>query len=147
MKMDRLNLLTLGVRDMVASLKFYRDGLGFDVSIIGDEEQPGVIFFKNKGTKISLFPVEELILDIASEEELTAPTGFTGVTLAYNGKSKAEVDEVMEQAVAAGAEMIKAPQATSWGGYGGYFKELNGFYWEVAYGADWEFDENDMLIV
>lgn len=147
MKMDRLNLLTLGVRDMVASLKFYRDGLGFEVSIIGDEEQPGVIFFKNKGTRISLFPVEELILDIASEVELTAPTGFTGVTLAYNGKSKAEVDQVMAQAVAAGAEMIKAPQTTSWSGYGGYFKELNGFYWEIAYGPDWEFDENDMLIV
>lgn len=147
MKMDRLNLLTLGVRDMVASLKFYRDGLGFDVSIIGDEEQPGVIFFKNKGTKISLFPVEELILDIASEEELTPPQGFTGVTLAYNGKSKEEVDQVMAQALAAGAELIKAPQTTSWGGYGGYFKELNGFYWEVAFGPDWQFDDNDMLIV
>ena len=55
MKMDRLNLLTLGVRDMVASLKFYRDGLGFDVSIIGDEEQPGVIFSKIKGLKYRYF--------------------------------------------------------------------------------------------
>lgn len=87
------------------------------------------------------------MLDIASEEELTDPTGFTGVTLAYNGKSKAEVDQVMAQALAAGAELIKAPQTTSWGGYGGYFKELNGFYWEVAFGPDWQFDDNDMLIV
>ena len=147
MKMDRLNLLTLGVRDIVASLTFYRDGLGFKVSVIGDEDQPSVIFFKNKETKISLFTVEELMLDIASEEELTDPTGFTGVTLAYNGKSKAEVDQVMAQALAAGAELIKAPQTTSWGGYGGYFKELNGFYWEVAFGPDWQFDDNDMLIV
>lgn len=145
--MDRLNLLTLGVRDIVNSLAFYREGLGFEVSVVGDESQPVVIFFKNKGTRISLFPIEDLIEDIAGPELLTAPVGFSGVTLAYNGKSAEEVDRVMQQAVEAGAELIKAPQATSWGGYGGYFKELNGFYWEVAYGPDWQFDENDMLIV
>ena len=145
--MDRLNLLTLGVRDIVNSLAFYREGLGFEVSVVGDESQPVVIFFKNKGTRISLFPIEDLIEDIAGPELLTAPVGFSGVTLAYNGKSAEEVDRVMQQAIEAGAELIKAPQATSWGGYGGYFKELNGFYWEVAYGPDWQFDENDMLIV
>lgn len=145
--MDRLNLLTLGVRDIVNSLAFYREGLGFEVSVVGDESQPVVIFFKNKGTRISLFPIEDLIEDIAGPELLTAPVGFSGVTLAYNGKSVEEVDRVMQQAIEAGAELIKAPQATSWGGYGGYFKELNGFYWEVAYGPDWQFDENDMLIV
>lgn len=147
MKLNRLNLLTLGVKDMAASLKFYREGLGFDVSVVGDETQPNVIFIKNKGTRISLFPIEDLIEDIGGPLALTPPEGFTGVTLAYNGKSKDEVDQVMKQALAAGAELIKAPQTTSWGGYGGYFKELNGFYWEVAYGPDWQFDDNDMLIV
>ena len=145
--MDRLNLVTLGVKDMVASLKFYRVGLGFEVSVVGDEAQPVVVFFKNKGTRISLFPIEDLLEDIAGPTILTAPQGFSGVTLAYNGKSKDEVDQVMQQAVEAGAELVKIPQTTSWGGYSGYFKELNGIYWEVAYGPDWEFDENDMLVV
>lgn len=147
MKLDRLNLLTLGVKDILGSLCFYRDGLGFDVSVVGEESQPVVIFFRNKGTRISLFPIEELIADIGGPITLTPPQGFTGVTLAYNGKSKEEVDQVMAQALAAGAELIKASQTTSWGGYGGYFKELNGFYWEVAFGPDWQFDDNDMLIV
>ncbi len=88
-----------------------------------------------------------MIEDIAGPTILTAPQGFSGVTLAYNGKSKDEVDQVMKQALAAGAELIKTPQTTSWGGYGGYFKELNGIYWEVAYGPDWQFDDNDMLVV
>ncbi len=145
--MDRLNLLTLGVKDMVASLHFYREGLGFEVSVVGGEAQPSVIFFKNKGTRISLFPIEELIADIGGPAAVKSPEGFTGVTLAYNGKSRDEVDQVMQQALAAGAELIKTPQSTSWGGYGGYFKELNGIYWEVAYGPDWQFDANDMLIV
>ena len=147
MKLNRLNLITLGVKDMVASLKFYREGLGFDVSVVGDESQPVVIFFKNKGTRISLFPIEDLIQDIGEAVTVLPPEGFTGITMAYNDKSKEEVDQVMKRALAAVAELIKAPQTTSWGGYGGYFKELNGFYWEVAYGPDWQFDDNDMLIV
>lgn len=53
--MDRLNLLTLGARDIVASLTFYRDGLGFKVSVIGDEDQPSVIFSKIKGLRYRYF--------------------------------------------------------------------------------------------
>lgn len=44
-------------------------------------------------------------------------------------------------------EIVKEPVKTSWGGYSGYFKDPDGYYWEVAYGADWKFDENDMLII
>ncbi len=47
----------------------------------------------------------------------------------------------------AGAKIIKEPQTVFWGGYSGYFQDPNGFYWEVAYGENWEFDENDMLII
>ncbi len=47
----------------------------------------------------------------------------------------------------AGAKIVKQPQEVFWGGYSGYFQDPNGFYWEVAYGENWEFDENDMLIM
>lgn len=62
--MNRLNLITLGIKDMVESLKFYRDGLGFEVLVYGDETNPDVIFFNNAGTKISLFPIDRLVKDI-----------------------------------------------------------------------------------
>lgn len=145
--MNRLNLLTLGVKDMVESLKFYRDGLGFEVVVYGDETNPDVIFFNNKGTKISLFPINRLAEDIHEDNPPVIGTGFNGVTLAYNGKSKEEVDEVFVLAEKAGAKIAKQPETVFWGGYSGYFQDPNGFYWEVAYGENWEFDENDMLIV
>lgn len=145
--MNRLNLVTLGVKDMKESLRFYRDGLGFDVKVYGDESNPEVIFFNNNGTKISLFPIENLAKDINEENPPTIGQGFGGITLAYNGKSKTEVDEVFQLAEKAGAKIVKKPETVFWGGYSGYFQDPNGYYWEVAYGDMWKFDSNDMLIV
>lgn len=144
--MNRLNLITLGVRNMVESLQFYRDGLGFDVVVHGDESNPDVIFFNNKGTKVSLFPFENLTKDINADNPPVGQ-GFGGFALAYNGKSKEEVDEVFVLAEKAGAKIVKQPEIVFWGGYSGYFQDPNGFYWEVAYGESWKFDENDMLII
>ncbi|AZB44346.1 VOC family protein [Bacillus sp. FJAT-42376] len=145
--MNRINLIALGVREIAASLKFYRQ-IGFEASVIGNEEEPVIVFFKNQGTKLELFPLEQLAKDINEENppELSAG-GFSGITLAYNAKSEEEVNQMFERAKKAGAEIAKKPQKTSWGGYSGYFRDPDGYYWEVAYGPDWEFDESDMLII
>ncbi|WP_093211748.1 VOC family protein [Sediminibacillus albus] len=145
--MNRLNLVTLGVNDLVESLQFYRDGLGFEVVIYGDEANPEVIFFNNAGTKISLFQIDQLAKDINEEYPPKLNAGTAAISLAYNGKSKQEVDQVFALAEKAGAKIVKQPQPVFWGGYSGYFQDPNGFYWEVAYGDDWKFDENDMLVI
>jgi uncharacterized glyoxalase superfamily protein PhnB len=59
--------------------------------------------------------------------------GFSGVTLAHNVATKAEVDQVFAQAVAAGATPRKQPQDAFWGGYSGYFADPDGYLWEVAW--------------
>ncbi|MGE7921164.1 VOC family protein [Viridibacillus sp. NPDC093762] len=145
--MNRLNLVTLGVKDMLKSLRFYRDGLGFEVFVYGNDADPDVIFFNNGGTKISLFPIDRLVQDIDEDNPPAISNGFSGFTLAYNGKSKEEVDEIFVLAKKAGAKIVKEPETVFWGGYSGYFQDPNGYYWEVAYGENWEFDENDMLII
>lgn len=145
--MNRLNLITLGVKDMVESLTFYREGLGFEVVVYGEETNPDVMFFNNGGTKISLFPIDRLVNDINEANPPEISPGFGGITLAYNGKSKEEVDHVFALAKKAGATIVKEPETVFWGGYSGYFQDPNGYYWEVAYGDMWQFDENDMLII
>ncbi|MGE7837140.1 VOC family protein [Viridibacillus arvi] len=145
--MNRLNLVTLGVKDMIKSLRFYRDGLGFEVFVYGNDADPDVIFFNNGGTKISLFPIDRLVQDIDEDNPPAISNGFSGFTLAYNGKSKEEIDEIFVLAKKAGAKIVKEPETVFWGGYSGYFQDPNGYYWEVAYGENWEFDENDMLII
>ena len=94
-----------------------------------------------------MFQIDRLAKDIDEENPPQVSIGFGGITLAYNGKSKEEVDEVFAVAEKAGAKIVKAPEIVFWGGYSGYFQDPNGFYWEVAYGESWQFDENDMLSV
>ncbi|MEH7255365.1 VOC family protein [Neobacillus niacini] len=142
--MNRINLITMGVKDISHSLKFYRDGLGFETSV--KEENPGIVFFKNGGTKLALYPLEELAKDI-NEHEPPIGKGFSGITLAYNAKSAQAVDQIFEKVERAGGTIIKAPQRVFWGGYSGYFSDPDGYYWEVAYAESWKFDENDMLII
>jgi len=142
--MNRINLITLGVKDINVSLRFYRDGLGFNTPV--DEENPDVVFFNNNGSKLALYPLPLLAEDI-DKDNPPEGSGFAGITLAYNAKSKEEVDEVVAKAARAGAVVVKEPQKVFWGGYSGYFRDPDGYYWEVAYSENWVFDENDMLVI
>ena len=47
----------------------------------------------------------------------------------------------MNQALKAGAELVKKPQKVFWGGYSGYFKDLDGFLWEVAWNPHLSLDQ------
>ena len=142
--MNRINLITLGVKDINKSLRFYRDGLGFETSVT--EENPDIVFFNNKGSKLALYPITLLAEDI-DKDRPPGGTGFSGITLAYNAKSKEEVDEVMAAAEKAGATIVKKAQKVFWGGYSGYFSDPDGYYWEVATSDNMTFDENDMLVI
>jgi predicted lactoylglutathione lyase len=144
--MNRLNLVTLGTRDIVKAHRFYKE-LGFDLSIRGPEPQPAVIFFRNEGSRISLYPIEELARDINSSNPPEYSDAFSGITLAYNAKSAEEVDRVMARAEQVGAKIVKQPEKTDWGGYGGYFSDPDGYCWEVAFGEMWQFDESNMLVI
>lgn len=144
--MNRLNIITLGTKDIAKSHEFFKR-LGFDTSIRGTESNPDIIFFRNEGTRIALYPLDELALDVNKDNPPEIASGFSGITLAYNAKSNEEVDEILKKAESAGAIIQKEPQKTDWGGYGGYFTDLDGYYWEVAYGEFWEFDESNMLVI
>ena len=59
------------------------------------------------------------------------------MTLAYNVRSPAEVDSVLEEAEAAGATIGRAGAETFWGGYSGIFIDPEGHPWEVAHNPGW----------
>ncbi len=122
----RISMITLGVSDMEASVKFYEEGLGFPRM----ESPPTVAFFTLNGSWLGLYLRESL-----AEDATVSPdgTGFNSFALAHNVGSETEVNQVMEQAVAAGASLVKSPQKVFWGGYSGYFKDLDGHLWEVAH--------------
>ncbi|MGQ4878961.1 VOC family protein [Billgrantia sp. LNSP4103-1] len=122
----RISMITLGVRDLAASIRFYEEGLGLPRM----ESPPEVAFFTLNGTWLGLYGREALAEDAGVSPE---GSGFTGVALAHNLASEAEVDELLEQAVAAGAKLVKPGQKVFWGGYSGYFADPDGYLWEVAH--------------
>ena len=140
--MNRINIIALGVRDMEKSVKFYRDGLGFQTK--ETEDNPNIIFFSNVGTTLELYPLDLLAQDI-SETNPPVKQGFSGITLAYCVKSEEEVHDIIELARKAGATIVKEPQKVFWGGYHAYFADPDGYHWEVAYNPFVPFGENDML--
>jgi catechol 2,3-dioxygenase-like lactoylglutathione lyase family enzyme len=129
----RLSVLTLGVADLERSLAFYRDGLGFDTpGIIGAEFEYGAVVFIDLegGIRLALWPTRSLARDTG----LTlAEAGTPPISLGHNVRSKEEVDLVMEQATRAGAVIVKAPADTFYGGYAGYFRDLDHYLWEVVW--------------
>ncbi len=132
----RISMVTLGVRDLGAAIRFYEVGLGFPRM----ESPPSVAFFTLNGTWLGLYGWDAL-----AEDAQMPPTGngFRGVTLAYNVGSEAEADAVFAQALRAGAKAVKQPQVVFWGGYSGYFQDLDGHLWEVAYNPHFWVGPND----
>ena len=129
----RLTVLTLGVTDLDASLRFYRDGLGLPTAgLVGTESEHGAVaFFElQAGVHLAIWPRTSIAHDTGLPADTSSATDFT---IGHNVASKAEVDEVMEQARAAGACIIKPAQATFWGGYAGYFADPDRHLWEIVW--------------
>ncbi|MEM6404917.1 MAG: VOC family protein [Cyanobacteria bacterium P01_D01_bin.116] len=138
---QKLNIVTLGVKDLERSLKFYKDGLGWKPSSASNEN---VAFFQMGGIVFSLYPREKLAEDATIKSD---GDGFSGITLAYNAKDEAEVDKVLQQVESLGAKIIKKAEKVFWGGYSGYFADFDGHLWEVAWNPFFEFDESDNLVL
>lgn len=127
---QRISIVTLGVKDLAASRRFYVDGLGWKPAFENNE----IIFFQAGGMVFALFLRDKLAEDFQAN-----PTTFgrTAIALAYNVRAKKEVEPLMKIAEAAGATVLKPAREASWGGYSGYFADPDGFAWEVAWNPDW----------
>lgn len=122
----KISIITLGVADIDRATTFYRDGLGLP----SYGNFPGITFFELSSTWLALYPQDQLADDAQVDRQ---GSGFRGFTLSHNVSSKAEVDQLMEEAMKAGARLQKTAHDTEWGGYSGYFSDPDGFLWEVAW--------------
>jgi predicted lactoylglutathione lyase len=132
---QRVSLVTLGVKDLGTSKKFYVDGFGWKPVF----ENKEIIFFQTLGMVFALFLRDHLAADFQADP---STFGRAPIALAYNVRAKSEVDPLIQRAVAAGATILKPPREASWGGYSGYFADPDGFAWEVAWNPAWRLAPN-----
>lgn len=131
---QRLSLVTLGVSDLELARTFYRN-MGWKESSSSNDD---VAFFQAGSIVFGLWDRAKLAEDSSVEDS----GGWGGVTLAYNARSEAQVDSVLEEARFAGATIVKEPAETFWGGYSGVFIDPDGHPWEVAHNPDWEITDD-----
>jgi uncharacterized protein len=126
---QRISLATLGVRDLARVRAFY-EALGWSTGAAPDDD---VVFFRSGGMVLALWDRARLAEDSGVEDG----GGWGGVTLAHNVRSPEEVDAVVEEARAAGADIVREPAATFWGGYSAAFTDPEGHPWEIAHNPRW----------
>ena len=136
----RLSLITLGVADIACARRFY-EALGFTA---GRASQESVTFFPAGGVVLALFGRAALAEDAAVDD---GATGFSGIALAHNARSEADVDQALAEAVSAGAKLIKPAGKTFWGGYSGYFADPDGHLWEVAHNPYFTLDAEGRVVL
>jgi predicted lactoylglutathione lyase len=135
---QRITLITLGVTDLNTSRSFY-ERLGWKRSVATAK---GVAFFDAGAVVLALYPREDLARDLGIGVE---QHGTCSISVAQNVQSRADVDRVLQEAVAAGAKLLKAGADVFWGGYVGYFADSDGFAWEVAWNPHFPLDEKGRI--
>jgi len=136
---QRLSLVTLGVSDLGRARRFY-EALGWQSGAAPDDD---VVFFRAGGTVLALWGRAELAEDSGVEDG----GGWGGITPAHNVRSPAEVDAVIEEARRAGADIVREPAETFWGGYSGIFIDPDGHPWEVAHNPTFPIGEDGRITI
>ncbi|MEX2278500.1 MAG: VOC family protein [Acidimicrobiia bacterium] len=135
---QRISLVTLGVSDLVRAKAFY-EALGWQAADGPDD----IVFFQAGGIVVGLWSRELL----AEDSGVTDAGGWGGVTLAHNVGTQAEVDQVIDEARAAGATIVREGAETFWGGYSGAFLDPDGHPWEIAHNPFWTVTEDGRTLL
>ena len=122
---QRLSLITLGVADVARAKAFY-ERLGWR-----GQEVEETVFLQAGSIALVLWSRDKLARDCGLEDD--SPPRFGGIALAHNVRSRAEVEEIVAAAQAAGATVTRAPSETFYGGYAAVFLDLDGHPWEIAH--------------
>jgi uncharacterized protein len=128
-----ITVITLATDDLDRAVRFYRDGMGLPTEgIVGTEFEFGAVAFFTlaAGQRLAIWPRASLAHDTGLS---MSSAGAPAFSLGHNVHNREEVDDVITQAVAAGACIVKAPADTFWGGYAGYFTDPDGHLWEVVW--------------
>jgi uncharacterized protein len=121
-----VSLITLGVSDLAAATRFY-ETMGWRRSSASVD---GTVAFLSGGSVVlSLYDREGLAADAGVSP---GSRGGPGVAFAMNVATEEAVDEALAVAVRAGGRITRTAQRTDWGGYSGYFEDLDGHLWEIA---------------
>ncbi|MES0860788.1 VOC family protein [Ruegeria sp. SCPT10] len=122
---QRISLITVGVENPEAAATFY-EAMGWNRV----DSPDGVIAFDLISQTLGLYPLSALADEIGVAKD---SLNRGAITLSYNCRQKEDVAQVLHDAEAAGATVLKPASDVFWGGHHGYFRTPDGTIWEVAF--------------
>ena len=123
---QRISIVTLGTDDLPRAVAFW-EAMGWPRKAKAFE---AIAMFQCGGIAFAIYPFDKLAQDCGMQDR---GPGFGGFTLAHNVGSEAEVDALIERAVANGGTLQVKPHEAFWGGYTAYIADPDGNLWEIAY--------------
>lgn len=130
----RVTIIGLGVSNLQVSTKFYEEKFGWKKT---DTSTDSICFFQLNGILLSLYPKDKLAEDAGVDHK---GSGFKAFSLAYNTRSKEEVDEIIAELESKEVKIVKHPEEVFWGGYSSYVADPDDNLWEIAYNPYLELD-------
>lgn len=134
---QRVSLVTLGVDDLARAKAFY-EALGWR-----GQEVEETVFFQTGGSAVVLWSLQEL----AADAGVDVGSGWGGIAIAQNVRSRDEVDEVVAAAEAAGARITRSAGETFYGGYAACFADPDGHVWEIAHNPGFTLTDDGELVL
>ncbi len=125
---QRLSMVSLGVNNIKNSTEFYQR-LGWIKSKAASKDE--ISFFQMGGIALAIYDREMLAAE--ANLKINSGNGFGGIALAHNARSETEVNDILALAEKSGGKILKTARKVFWGGYSGYFKDIDNHVWEVAF--------------
>jgi len=126
---QQASVVTLGIRDLGRSRRFYVDGFGWRPAF----ENPEIIFYQMNGFVLGTWLRAALETDM-QRSSLSGPGAFA---LAHNVMRQDDVQPVIERLVQAGGRLLRAADAPPHGGFRGYVADPDDHAWEIAWNPVW----------
>ena len=129
---QQISVITLGIRDLARSRRFYADGFGWKPVF----ENPEIIFYQMNGLMLGTWLEEALAKDM-QRDGLARPGVFA---LAHNVATREDVDPVIDRLARFGGRVLRRGDAPPHGGFRGYVADPDDHAWEIAWNPAWPID-------
>jgi len=125
----QISVVTLGVRDLARSRRFYAEGFGWS-PVFENEE---IVFYQMNGFVLGTWLRQALAADMKRE----APAGPGAYSLAHNVASRDDVQAAIDRLSRFGGRIMRPADEPPHGGLRGYVADPDEHAWEIAWNPAW----------
>ncbi|AWM88898.1 VOC family protein [Microvirga sp. 17 mud 1-3] len=135
---QQISVVTLGIRDLGRSRRFYVEGFGWKPVF----ENAEIVFYQMNGFVLGTWLGACLEDDMQREN----PARSGSFSLAHNVPHREDVAPTIERLSRFGGRILRLADAPTHGGFRGYIADPDDHAWEIAWNPAWSIDAAGMVM-